>query len=47
MPLLDPDGNVYEVKDPYFLCRCGHSTNRPFCTGAHKAAEFHDASRAK
>jgi CDGSH-type Zn-finger protein len=22
------------------LCRCGHSTNKPFCDGAHKAAAF-------
>lgn len=22
------------------LCRCGHSTNKPFCDGAHAAAKF-------
>jgi truncated hemoglobin YjbI/CDGSH-type Zn-finger protein len=26
----------------YSLCRCGHSANKPFCSGAHWYADFHD-----
>jgi CDGSH-type Zn-finger protein len=29
------------------LCRCGHSANKPFCDGAHKAANFTDAVIAR
>jgi CDGSH-type Zn-finger protein len=27
-------------EEPYFLCRCGHSTAKPFCSGAHKTSGF-------
>jgi CDGSH-type Zn-finger protein len=30
-----------EVKEQKsFLCRCGHSTNKPYCDGAHKKNNF-------
>ena len=31
-----------KIKDgeKLFLCRCGHSVNKPFCDGSHKKAEF-------
>ncbi|PZC46863.1 MAG: putative Fe-S cluster protein YjdI/Zn-finger domain of CDGSH type-containing protein [Chloroflexi bacterium] len=30
-----PSGEPYEIRDRCTLCRCGASTNKPFCSGAH------------
>ena len=41
--VIDVEGNVFrlpEGKTNFVLCRCGHSKNKPFCDGAHKAAGF-------
>lgn len=45
--LLDAEGNEYETKPAFSLCRCGHSSNKPFCDGTHKKIEFKDECRAK
>ncbi len=43
------DGPVLVKKDgkvEYALCRCGHSTKKPFCSGAHVQNNFKaDASK--
>jgi CDGSH-type Zn-finger protein len=33
-------GEALAVKDPFFLCRCGASANKPFCDGSHKKIGF-------
>lgn len=33
-------GEVLEVTDRAFLCRCGGSSNKPFCDGTHKKNGF-------
>jgi uncharacterized Fe-S cluster protein YjdI len=35
------DGTT-ELKKNVALCRCGASTNKPFCDGSHKKVEFKD-----
>jgi CDGSH-type Zn-finger protein len=29
-----------DAEEPYCLCRCGHSTDKPFCSGAHHDHDF-------
>jgi len=33
-------GEVLRESEKMFLCRCGHSSNKPFCDGSHKKADF-------
>ncbi len=42
--ILGTDGLVLIESDEVFLCRCGHSNNKPFCDGAHKQSGFSDAA---
>lgn len=46
--LLDADGNEYDIsaKKRVSLCRCGASTNKPFCDGTHSKMGFEAAERA-
>lgn len=40
--LLDAEGRPFNVagRPAIALCRCGHSANKPFCDGQHKAKNF-------
>jgi CDGSH-type Zn-finger protein len=39
--LLDAEGKAIVTKaEPIGLCRCGHSTNKPFCDGCHRQGRF-------
>ncbi|MFY9948206.1 MAG: CDGSH iron-sulfur domain-containing protein [Candidatus Sulfotelmatobacter sp.] len=43
--LLDASGNKIEAGEKMALCRCGASTNKPFCDGTHSKIGF-DAAAA-
>ena len=37
------DGKSYEVRNRQTLCRCGNSSNKPFCDGTHASSNFEDS----
>jgi CDGSH-type Zn-finger protein len=47
--ILDHAGKEYAESaiDPIYLCRCGHSKNKPFCDGSHKDIGFKAEETAK
>jgi CDGSH-type Zn-finger protein/truncated hemoglobin YjbI len=47
IPLTDARGDdqprlAGASREHYSLCRCGHSQNKPFCSGMHWNVDFHD-----
>jgi uncharacterized Fe-S cluster protein YjdI len=38
--ILHNDGTVTEKDGSFSLCRCGGSSNKPFCDGTHKNINF-------
>jgi len=44
--LFDAEGNRFETKESFALCRCGLSNKKPFCDGTHREG-FEDCSRAE
>lgn len=45
--ITDVDGNEYpSERETIALCRCGGSTNKPFCDGTHSKIGFQAAERA-
>lgn len=33
-------GEAIAAPDPFYLCRCGNSANKPFCDGSHQGTGF-------
>ena len=48
LKIIDADGTEYDLSEQttIFLCRCGHSSTKPFCDGTHEKANFAAVNRA-
>lgn len=42
IPIESSDGYIYEVRNRAALCRCGWSTNKPFCDAMHVSFKYQD-----
>lgn len=42
IPITDPEGFTYQVRNRVALCRCGNSRNKPLCDGTHAPAQYKD-----
>jgi len=40
--VVKKDGTSETKETKVFLCRCGHSQNKPYCDGLHKSNNFQD-----
>ena len=47
--IVDQDGNAYTIPEGQFVsfCRCGTSSNKPFCDGSHRECSFEAESKAR
>ncbi len=42
IPLRRENGHTYEIRNRVVLCRCGQSSNKPYCDGTHAAIKWRD-----
>ncbi len=42
IPVVAADGFAYEIRNRVALCRCGASSNKPYCDGSHASVKFRD-----
>lgn len=45
LEIVTADGQVLSRTTEAWLCRCGHSANKPYCDGSHSKMEFRDESQ--
>lgn len=42
IPIRRESGETYEIRNRVVLCRCGQSSNKPYCDGTHAAVKWRD-----
>jgi CDGSH-type Zn-finger protein len=42
IPVISDEGTSYEVRNRVTLCRCGKSSNKPFCDSSHYPEEYQE-----
>ena len=42
IPIESEDGSMYEERNRVALCRCGESSNKPFCDATHVSIRYRD-----
>lgn len=42
IPIESADGETYEIRNRVTLCRCGASSNKPFCDARHVSIRYKD-----
>lgn len=47
IPIESEDGESYEVRNRVALCRCGQSSNKPFCDAMHVPSGYQDGQKKK
>lgn len=40
--IVNSRGRIIENAGPVYLCRCGGSSNKPYCDGSHRRNGFSD-----
>jgi CDGSH-type Zn-finger protein len=38
--IYDVNGEKISAEGDVYLCRCGHSSSKPFCDGSHRKSGF-------
>ena len=47
IPIYSAEGKLYEIRNRTTLCRCGKSTNKPFCDSSHYPEEDRELSKSE